>query len=330
MQRHPSEPKPSWESFLRHYGHLIPELPVFPLQPLTSARLRASLAKMSSHSAAGLDCWEVRTVKALPDELLDGLCVLFDTIESTGHWPAALTTGYLCLIPKTDSDGSPSNLRPLSILSVIYRLWASVRLKELMIWQESWAHPSQTGFRSSLECSDSLYPLALDVERALLEGRELAGCFLDFEKAFDLLPLHEILLPLATRLGLPGPFVLCLSNLYSRLTRVFKHAKGFGSAITSDRGIVQGCPISVVLLNLLVSVFMRLSDSSLPRVCPRSYADDISSSAESAGAIQQFLDLAGSFAVVTGQRLKAPKCKLGNSGVGLTSRRHRHFSCPRP
>ena len=37
----------------------------------------------------------------------------------------------------------------------------------------------------------------------------------------------------------------------------------------SDRGIVQGCPISVVLLNLLVSVFMRLSKREAPAAEPR-------------------------------------------------------------
>ena len=301
MQRHSAEPVPSWDNFLQKYQHLIPALPQFSLQPLSAKRLRAVLNKMSSHSAAGLDNWEVRTLKALPDQLLDALCVLYDTIESTGIWPTPLTAGYLCLIPKPDSDGSPASLRPLSILSVVYRLWASTRLQELMIWQESWAHSAQSGFRSGLDCADSWHPLALKVEQALLNGHDLAGCFLDFEKALNLLPLHEIILPLAVRMGLPQPFVACLSNLYSRPLRVFKHAKGFGSAVSSDRGIVQGCPISVVLLNLLVAVFMRLVDRNLPSVKPRAYADDISCSSSQVHAVSQFLNLAGSFATVTRQ-----------------------------
>ena len=140
---------------------------------------------------------------------------------------------------------------------------------------------------------------------------------MDFEKAFDLLPLHEIILPLAVRMGLPQPFVACLSNLYSRLLRVFKHAKGFGSAVSSDRGIVQGCPISVVLLNLLVAVFMRLVDRNLPSVKPRACADDISCSSSQVHAVSQFLDLAGSFATVTRQRLKPAKCKLWSTSSAL-------------
>ena len=126
---------------------------------------------------------------------------------------------------------------------------------------------------------------------------------MDFEKAFDLLPLHEIILPLAVRMGLPQPFVSCLSNLYSRLLRVLKHAKGFGSA--------------VVLLNLLVAVFMRLVDRNLPSVKPRACADDISCSSSQVHAVSQFLDLAGSFATVTRQRLKPAKCKLWSTSSAL-------------
>ena len=304
LQRGADEPIPSWDSFLDRYGTLIPTLPALSLKPLTTRRLRKTLARMSSFSAAGLDCWEVSSLKALPDAFFDGLRVLCDQIESSGVWPESLSKGYLCLIPKSDSDGSPSSLRPLSILSVVYRLWASCRLEELLSWQELWAHPSQSGFRPLKECLDAWYPLALHVEQAMINGTDLAGCMLDYAKAFDLVPLHEIILPLASRVGLPSNLVHCLGNFYSHLVRFFKHPTGFGSALSSDRGIVQGCPISVVLLNLLVSIFLRLTDSEIPAVTPRAYAYD------DARPIGVFLNLAGSFATVTCQRLNAKKCHL--------------------
>ena len=39
---------------------------------------------------------------------------------------------------------------------------------------------------------DSWFALALSVERALLDEFHVTVCFLDYEKACDLLPLHEI------------------------------------------------------------------------------------------------------------------------------------------
>ena len=310
MNRSPVEPVPQWSDFLSHYSAFIPHVPPFSLRPITVPRLRAVINKMSKHSASGLDHWSVSCLHSLPDSLLDKLCDVYCCIESAQSWPVSLTAGYLCLIPKPDSDGSPASLRPLSILSVLYRAWASLRLSELMVWQESWCHPSQSGFRTLHSCLDAWYPLALRVERALLSGEDLAGCFLDFEKAFDLVPLHEIILPLAHHLGLPAFFVNTLSNLYGRLRRFLKHAKGFGSCISSNRGIVQGCPVSVVLLNLLVSVFLRVVEVQNSQASPQAYADDISASTTSVASLDLFLQQAGSFASVTGQRLKAKKSKL--------------------
>ena len=111
MQRGLSEPVPPWTVFLETYGTLLPDLPPFQLAPLTAKSPRQVLAKMSSRSAAGLDCWEVTSLKALPDELFDGLRILYDSVQFSGKWPEALAYGYLCCIPKPDSDGSPASLR---------------------------------------------------------------------------------------------------------------------------------------------------------------------------------------------------------------------------
>ena len=73
---------------------------------------------------------------------------------------------------------------------------------------------------------------------------------------------------------------------------------------------MQGCPISVVLLNLLVSVFLRYTENTNSLVKPQAYADDVSASSHSIPGISQFLDQAGTFAKVTGQLLKASKCQL--------------------
>ena len=319
MNRSSTEAVPSWDCFVQQFGSFFPHCEPFHLDPVTPHRLKASLQKMSKFSASGLDHWSVRALQSLPFPLIDKLCDLFHIIEQSSIWPSSFTVGFLCFIPKQDSDSSPSSLRPLSILSVLYRAWASCRLADLMRWQESWCHSSQFGFRSLHDCLDAWYPLALKVEHALLSGEPLCGAFLDYEKAFDLLPLHEIILPLAAHLGLPHFLVRCLSNLYSRLNRFLKHPKGFGSCLTANRGIVQGCPISVVLLNLLVSIFLRFSESSQSNTVAQAYADDVSGSSTEVSSLQTFLIQAGSFAKVTGQRLKASKCTVWCTSKSLLS-----------
>ena len=57
-------------------------------------------------------------------------------------------------------------------------------------------------------------------------------------------------------------------------------------------------------------VFLRAVDDRCPEVTPGAYADDTIASASSVSALSQFLIEAGSFATVTGQRIKPSKSKL--------------------
>ena len=46
------------------------------------------------------------------------------------------------MIPKTDGDATPLGQRPLSVLPVVYRIWASARMSQLDGWFQSWVPDS--------------------------------------------------------------------------------------------------------------------------------------------------------------------------------------------
>ena len=71
------------------------------------------------------------------------------------------------MIPKMDGDSTPLGQRPLCVLPIAYRLWASVRLMHLKDWFESWVPAlvfSAGHGRSSVE---AWYSTALDLEESL-------------------------------------------------------------------------------------------------------------------------------------------------------------------
>ena len=86
----------------------------------------AVLAKKST--SGGLDGWGWNELKALPLSWYVGLAWILRLFEDTGVWPDGLLDAYITMIPMTDGDSTPSGQRPLCVLPVIYRLWASVRL----------------------------------------------------------------------------------------------------------------------------------------------------------------------------------------------------------
>ena len=86
--------------------------------------------------AGGLDGWAWNEVEALPLPWFSGLAILLEMVEATGVWPQWLLDAFLAMIPKADGDSTLLWERPLSVLPVVYRLWASLRLGRLWEWVE--------------------------------------------------------------------------------------------------------------------------------------------------------------------------------------------------
>ena len=45
---------------------------------------------------------------------------------------------FFAVIPEVDGDATPLGQRPLSVLPVVNRVWASVRMLQLEGWFRSW------------------------------------------------------------------------------------------------------------------------------------------------------------------------------------------------
>ena len=111
--------------------------------------------------------------KALPVSWFDGLARIFSKVEDTGVWPEGLLDAYIAMIPKTDGDATPLGQRPLSVLPIVYRVWASVRMGQLEDWFKSWVPESvfsAGGGRGSVE---AWYTYALDIEEVWFRFRML-------------------------------------------------------------------------------------------------------------------------------------------------------------
>lgn len=119
------------------------------------------------------------------------MATLLNTVESTGKWPKTLLHAICCLIiliPKGTEKAGPLELRPLSIMSLVYRLWGSVRTQNLLVWQERCLHNNARGFRKNSGTEDLYWQLAARVEKAIISHEELYGVCFDFKKCFDLIP----------------------------------------------------------------------------------------------------------------------------------------------
>ena len=95
---------------------------------------------------------------------------------------------------------------------------------------------------------------------------------LDYNKCFDRLP-HGIMLKLGSAAGADERLMAPLRRIYKTMRRRFKVGGGVGEEFHTTNGILQGCPLSVIFLNLLVSVWARAVEKEA-KVEPNAYADD--------------------------------------------------------
>ena len=150
--------------------------------------------------------------------------------------------------------------RPLTVLSMVYRLWAGTRLWEVMRWHEAWFYPQAYGFRLARGAMDAAMVTEVLLELAWLKGWRLEGLSLDYVKCFYLIP-QAVVLRIARELGMDDGVLRALAATYRQLRRAVLLAGALGAWWQATNGILQGCLLSVILINLLTTVWKMEIDT---------------------------------------------------------------------
>ncbi len=277
---HKPEDLPSLAAYLEECGDLFEEVPV-DLPEISGLRLKRRALK-KARGAQSLDGWAAEEIAALPLVIFNEYARLFEAIERGGEWPEALVHAPVPLLPKVGmsaaAEGSLKQ-RPVTVFAVLYRLYSSIRYKDLERWQEKWLSPELTGGRMGGETRDLSLALGLDVERALLLNRPLHGAALDEDKCFDS-QVREIIFGLMRLVGgsrsnerLEG-FIRSQERFYAKLRRCFRYGRSLGEFWGSQTSIGQGCALSMIYINLTVEGWRRYLRRKVPELRPRAFVDD--------------------------------------------------------
>ncbi|CAE8613885.1 unnamed protein product [Polarella glacialis] len=266
---------------------------------LTGKRLQEVLRRMRSAQACGMEGWRVSELRALPLPLLDRLAEFFVMVERSGKWPRSLERALITLIPKGDS-ARPADMRLIFVMSAIYRLWAAARLQEVKVWQEMWVSDCQHGYRPKHGAEDVYWSLALRIEDAILRGIPLVGVSFDYSKCCD--RIHNgIQLRLVRELGIDERISSPVQAMYANLRRRFRINQAVGQEFAATKSILQGCPLSVVFLNALVSIWSKAVAEEVPDSVPDAFAAAIAATASTQRFVQQVVAITEEFSELTGQ-----------------------------
>ena len=216
----------------------------------------------------------------------------------------------IAMIPKVDGDSTPLGQRPLSVLPVVYRLWASLRLGHLREWVEGWMPKSVYSLGNGLSSVEAWFSTALDIEDVLsgTGGDQLHVMVADVIKSFDTVD-RSILDCALGLLGLPDWFRKVYFSFHSQVRLRFKLAAGLGELWCRDGGIPQGCPLSMVFIVALYVPWCRHLDSLLD-VKPQLYADNLKCGAERPRVLFESARFTAQYVPSIGQDVSPGKCIL--------------------
>ena len=119
--------------FLAFVGSFLPQEAELDLPPISGRELM-EFARSKMSTAGGLDGWAWNEIKVSHLPWFSGLAILLNLVEATGSWPHGSLDAYIAMIYKADGDSTPLCQRPLCVLPVVYRIWASLRLGHLREW----------------------------------------------------------------------------------------------------------------------------------------------------------------------------------------------------
>ena len=179
------------------------------------------------------------------------------------------------MIPKAEGDSTPLGQRPLYVLPVVYRLWASVRLTHLQDWFHSLVPDSVFSAGRGVSSVDAWKITSVDIEEVLSNTRhhDFHLFVAEVVKSFDMVD-RDILDCALERLGLPAWFRKVYFSFHREVRLRFKLAAGLGVAWTRYGDITQGCPLSTVFIVALYAPWCRHLES-LKGISPQLYADNL-------------------------------------------------------
>ena len=288
------------------------------LPPIDADVLFRTVHKRKTAAAPGLDGWRTCELQALPSHCFAPIARFFRWIEQNPQipLPEALTCSKQVILNKP-GPSSAMNKRLITILPALWLSYTGARFEQLQTWQIVSMPNCIIGGVKGRTMPELHTALRLDIDVARDRKQELIGIKLDKAKCFDrLIPAFTASLFLA--FGLPAFFVSVFLRMYDSLRRHIAY-KGWINPIstTAPNGVVQGCSISLIAVNVHTKVWVHLLEL-LPDLSMRAFVDDayIWCHLQRIDVLSRAIELTRLWDEINGQKLNDSKSSIwGTTGT---------------
>ena len=274
--------------------------------------VRKFLKEVNPNKAAGPDGIHGKILKNCAVSLAYPLSVIFRVSYNSGMIPKDWKLANVVPVYKKGSKTSVENYRPISLTSLVMKIFEKIIRDELMMRCETLLGKSQHGFLPNKSCTTQLINFADNVSQALNQSLRTDIVYFDFAKAFDSVNHDIILKKLKNRFKIDGTMLKFLVGyLQDREQCVIIDGKKSKNAPVRS-GVPQGSILGPLLFVLFID--------DMPEVISKDthialYADDTKiwrqiRTWEDHIALQLDIDALNTWSVVNKMKFHPQKCKV--------------------
>eukprot|EP00435_Cladocopium_sp_Y103_P039949 s1234_g10.t2 len=218
--KHRDTPSSFWDPLLDFIDTAIPEHAPMPYERITAAQIHQVIKSKKPTAATGPDGWSRQDILRMAPDLLQSIADMFTWIESGHHWPISCVTGIIHSLEKRAEASQVQHYRPITIFSLIYRAWSSIRSRQILAFLTDRVPQRCFGNVPKKTAKDVWFGIQQQIEDHYFTGRPLTGCMLDLVKAFNDLPRLPIM-KVGVVLGIPTEILHSWSSALHVMERRF-------------------------------------------------------------------------------------------------------------
>ncbi|CAM4651613.1 unnamed protein product, partial [Lepidochelys olivacea] len=282
---------------------------------ITISEVEEKLKQFNGTKSGGPDNLHPRILKELAHEIASPLARFFNESVNSGVVPYDWRIANIVPIFKKGKKCDPGNYRPVSLTSVVCKVLEKILKKVIKDTEVNGKWDKiQHGFTKGRSCQTKLISFFEKVTDFLDKGNAVDLIYLDFSKAFDTVPLGELLVKLE-KMGINRKIERWIRNwLKGRLQRVLLKGELSGwREVTS--GVPQGSVLGPILFNLFITDLGTKSGSMLIKFVDDTKLGGIANLEKDRDTLQEDLDDLVNWSNSNRMKFNSEKCKLMHLGI---------------